>query len=71
MRLQFYDTQLGEFICGEKMISSIAEAPSAGDTVILLTSEPYTKLYGHDNRTGSVTSRLIDYRFETITVFVD
>lgn len=69
MKATFYDAESSEEIC-ELTIDGLHSAPLVGDSVILLSSKEYEKVYGYDNRSGTVHSRLIDYRDDSITLFI-
>jgi len=71
MRLLFIDTNHSSKKICEMEISSLAEAPGVGDTLILLPNEEYEKFYGYNNKTCTVVSRFIDYRDGSFHVYVD
>jgi len=50
---------------------NLCDAPLVGDSVILKSSEEYKKIYGYSDKTASITFRLIDYRDNSITLYID
>ena len=50
---------------------NLPDAPLVGDSVILKSSSEYEKIYGYSDRTATIESRLIDYRDNSITLYID
>jgi len=70
MKMRFHDSSYGMDICKEIEINSFSETPLVGDEIILVSSKDYENVYGYDNRSGSVSGRLIDYRDNSIMIFI-
>jgi len=70
MIVKFYDTSLKLEIT-QFEVPSLADVPLVGDDVILVCSEEYALRYGYSDRSGSVQIRNIDYRGNTVVIFMD
>ena len=70
MKLRFFDSILKmEIISSE--VDVIYCVPRENDLIILPCSEDYAKAYGHSDKSGFVSSVEFDYRFNTITIYVE
>ncbi len=70
MRATYRDRENSKTICVHA-VKSLGDIPSVGDMLILLPNEDYIKFYKHDNRTCTVVNRIIDYRDDSVDIFVD
>ncbi len=50
---------------------NLSDAPLAGDNIILKSSEEYEKVYGFSDRSATIEFRLIDYRDNSVTLYLD
>ncbi len=69
MKISFYDpSRRHEVISFE---GNLSDAPLVGDTVILLPTPEYEKIYGYSNRTATIESRHVDYRDNSVTLYIN
>jgi len=68
MIIKFFDAYRKAEITN--FLGSLNDAPLVGDNVVLKCSYEYEKIYMFPDRTATIESRLIDYRDNSITLFV-
>ena len=71
MRLLFADTNHSSKKICEMEVSSLADVPGVGDSLVLLPEEEYERFYGYNNKSCTVLSRFVDYRDNSVHVYVD
>lgn len=69
MIIRFFDSQMKLEVT--KFEGSLSDVPLAGDSIILKPSKEYEKAYGFSDKSSTVKFRLVDYRDNSVTVYIE